>query len=230
MTTVSVLIPWREGCPSRERAWAWVQARYRHDHPDWELVEGRSSEGPFNRSEAIVDAALRSTGSVLVVADADVWCDPEPAVAAVDEHGWAIPHLLIHRLSEAATLKVLDGQPWTGQQLSGDNRQDRRPYKGHETGTLVALRRDVLLDVPPDIRFVGWGQEDDAWALALRELIGRPWRGRDDLFHLWHPAPPRLTRRVGSQENLGLFRRYQAAAGKPRRMRELVDEPKGVVL
>lgn len=228
--TVSVVVPWRAGCPWREKAWEWVQARYAAAHPDWELVTGTCADGPFNRSAAILDATSRASGDVLVVADADVWCDPQPAVDRVDESGWAIPHLLIHRLAETSTLALLDGEEdWRGLPLSGDNPQDSRPYRGHETGTLVVLRRDVLEDVPPDRRFVGWGQEDDAWALALRKLVGVPWRGRGDLVHLWHPAPPRLTRRVGNPESLALFRRYDRARRNRAAMRALVDESKGVL-
>ena len=220
--TVSVLVPWRPGCPWRERSWLWVQARYAEHHTEWEIVEGNCADGPFNRSEAILDAASRASGDVFVVADSDVWCDPQPAIDNLD--GWAIPHTLIHRLSEDSTRQVLAGSDWRGLPLSTDNRQDSRPYRGHETGTLVVLERDLLLDVPPDVRFVGWGQEDDAWSLALRALAGTPWRGTDDIVHLWHPAQPRLTRRVGTEAGEALFKRYSAARRDPARMRSLIEE------
>ena len=163
----------------------------------------------------------------MVVADADVWCDPAPAVAAVAEHGWAIPHLLVHRLSQASTETLLTEGAWFDWHdlaLSTDNRQDSRPYRGHETGTLVVVRREVLADVPPDRRFVGWGHEDDAWAVALRTLVGAPWRGGDDLVHCWHPAQPRQSRTVGNPASLALYRRYRAARGRRAAMRALLDE------
>lgn len=219
--TVSVLVPWTPGCPHREAAWAWAQTRY---DAAYEVVEGRCSDGPYNRSEAILNAAMRSSGDVLVIADADVWCDPTDAVEAVAEHGWAVPHNLIHRLSPESTERVLAGEDWHGLPLSQDNPQDRRPYRGNPTGTLVVMRRDVLFDVPPDPRFVGWGQEDVAWSLALHTLIGKPWRGSADLVHLWHPAQPRKTRVVGNLDSLALYRRYQKAKGRPKAMRALLDE------
>src|SRR4051794_17474077 len=74
--TVAVLVPWRPGCPHRERAWAKVQELYADRHPDWALVTGSCAEGPFNRSQGILDAARRTDAELLVVADADVWCDP----------------------------------------------------------------------------------------------------------------------------------------------------------
>lgn len=221
---VAVLVPWTAGCPHREAAWQWVQTQYAATHPDWELITGRCPEGPYNRAAAILDAADHSDADLFVVADADIWCDPQPALQPAIDHGWAIPHLLIHRLSQQSTAYVLAGADWHGLPLSTDNRQDSRPYRGHETGTLVVIRRDVLFDVPPDRRFVGWGSEDDAWACALRTLVGKAWRGSDDLVHLWHPPQPRKTRVVGTDENRRLLRRYRNAHRHPELMRQLLEE------
>lgn len=229
MTTVDVLVPWRdEGCVFRQKALRWVIGQYADHHPTWPGHVGSCAPGPFNRSAAILDAARQSSADVLVITDADVYCDPRSAVAAAENAGWAIPHQLVHRLSPESTEQVLGGAPWQGLPLSTDNSFDRRPYKGHETGTLFVIRREVLLDVPPDVRFVGWGQEDDAHASALRTLVGAPWRGDHDLVHLWHPAQPRKTRRVGNDESLKLEMRYRKARGKPTEMRALVDESRKV--
>jgi hypothetical protein len=74
-----------------------------------------------------------------------------------------------------------------------------------------------------DSRFVGWGQEDESWAYALQTLAGQPWRGAADLFHLWHPTPPRVERRRGSIEGWRLMKRYRKARGEgPEAMRELL--------
>jgi len=220
--TVSVLVPFRAGCPWREEAWEWVRPHF----APYEVVVGSCADGPFNRSEAILDAASRAAGDIFVVSDADVWCDPTEAIEQADRLGWAVPHNLIHRLSPESTSKVLAGADWRGLPLSSDNHQDRKPYRGNETGTLVVIRRDVLFDVPPDLRFVGWGQEDNAWGAALRTLVGKPWRGTDDLVHLYHPAQPRQSRVVGNPDSLNLWRRYRSARRSPALMRSLVDESK----
>lgn len=221
--TVAVVFPWRSGCPYREELYRWVRGKYETLHPDWELVTGRSDEGLFSRSQAILDGAARTDADVLVVADADVWCDPTEAVDHIEAHGWAVPHLLVHRLSPESTQRLLAGEDWRGLPLSTDNRQDRRPYRGNETGTLVVLRRDVLEAVPPDRRFVGWGQEDEAWAIALRGLHGVPWRGRADLVHGWHPPQPRKSRVTGSDASAALLARYRRVR-TAQALRELVDE------
>lgn len=159
----SVVIPWAGGCPYRRRALIWVMQRYVETMSSIEIVLGASPEGPFNRAAAILDGARRAKGDVLVVSDADVYCDPTEAISHVDDVGWSIPHLRIHRLSRESTELVHAGADWHGLPLSTDNNQDRRPYKGNETGTLFVIRRHILEDVPPDVRFIGWGQEDEAY-------------------------------------------------------------------
>lgn len=226
---LSIVVPWTGGCTHRERAWEHVRALYADAFPEVEIVEGEAPAGPYNRSAAIIDGARRSSGDVLVVADADVWCEPAAltkAVAAAVAVGWAVPHMLLHRLSEDSTARVYAGADWRGLPLSRDNAQDRRPYRGNETGTLLAITRDAIEDVPPDRRFVGWGQEDQAWAIALRGLIGPPWRGTADLVHLWHPAQPRRDRVIGNAGNRALLRRYQQHRQDPAALRALVDESK----
>lgn len=224
---VSVIVPWRSGCPHREAAWEWVQVRYAESHPDWEIVTGTCADGPFNRAQAIIDGVGRSSGDVLVVADSDVWCDPQEAIDSLET--WAIPHLMLHRLSEASTALVLAGADWHGLPLSTDNRQDSRPYRGKETGTLVVFTRTTFEQVPPDPRFVGWGQEDLAWGRALNVLVGPPWRGDADLVHLWHPAQPRQSRAVGNPASAALYRRYRAARTREA-MQALLDETQGVTV
>lgn len=217
---VSVVVPWRPGCPYRERAWQWVKARYAWERPEWQVVTGGCADGPFNRSEAILDGVAKSDGDVILVADGDVWVDSTEAVIHADSEGWAIPHLMLHRLDEASSTKVLAGADWRDLSLA------ERPYRGFECGTVVALRRDVLLDVPPDVRHRWWGQEDQCWALALRCLIGSPWRGTKDCIHLWHPPQERMSRTYGTEQGKALLRRYEKARRAPGVMRALIEESK----
>lgn len=204
-----------------------MEARYRRAFPDWQVVYGGCGDGPFNRAEAILDAAALTTADHLVVADADAWCDDiAAAVAEVDAHGWAVPHARVHRLSPQSTERVLAGEEWSpgAMPLSSDNRHDSRPHAVSPTGLIFAIHRDVLESVPPDRRFVGWGQEDEAWRAALECLVGLGWRGGGDALHLWHPPQPRRTRLVGSREGERLRNRYRRAVRQPDRMRALIEE------
>lgn len=227
---VAVVFAWRPGCPHRERSFRWVQERLAAEYPEWEQVVGESPDGPFSRTAAMLDGAAQTDADVLVFHDADVWLDGDlrRSAEAAALHGWAIPHFYLHRLSETSTTKFMDGHPLAGLELGPAGTQDELPYRGNPAGTLVVVRRGAFESAPPDPRFVGWGQEDSAWALALNMLVGPPWReDTTDLVHLWHPTQDRKSRHVGSDENLALLRRYRAA-GEPAEMRALLDESRAL--
>ena len=220
---VAVLVPWRAGCDWRERSWAWVRARY--EAAGLAVIAGTTDVDGFSRTQAILDARARSDADVFVIADADVFGDiADEPIDSTLAHGWAVPYNVLHRLSPESTMQVLGGADWHGLPLSTDNEQDRRPYRIHEAGTLLTITAAAFDIAPPDPRFVGWGQEDAAWATALRTLVGPPWRGDADLVHLWHPAEPRRTRVIGNNSNVALLRCYRAAAGNPAQMRQLIAE------
>lgn len=208
-----VLIPWRAGCPHRERALGWVTQQLGHA-----VILGTHDEGPWCKAKALADAVARSDADVLVVHDADVWCDGlDEAISQVQAGAaWAVPHRMVHRLTEEATADRLAGGTATD--------LEQRPYLGYPGGGITVLRRDVWDRVPLDPRFAGWGQEDEAWALALTTMFGAPWRGRADLIHLWHPPQERKSRAVGSDESKRLLRHYQRARRSPVLMTELLQE------
>ena len=76
----------------------------------------------------------------------------------------------------------------------------------------------------PIPRIRGWGQEDEAWSIALHCLYGEPWRGDRDLVHYWHPPQPRMSRIIGSVEGQQLRKRYRDAQNDPAAMRALIKE------
>lgn len=221
--SLAVLVPFRGGCPHRERAWSWVRSRY--ERAGFEVIVGTSDAVGFSRTQAILNAREQSDADVFVIADADVWPEGlDAGIHAASHAGWSVPNGLLFRLSEDSTWRVLAGENWRGLPLSTDNPQDRLPYKVHEGGTCLVITAEAFDTAPPDPRFVGWGQEDDAWSVALRALVGRPWRGSDDIVHLWHPAEPRQTRSVGNDANRALFQRYGRARRQPDVLRELIEE------
>lgn len=218
---VTVVVPITPGQPARDRAWQWVRARYLERHPEWKLVEAHGPADPWCKARLVNPAVEAATTDVVIVADADVWTDDlDDAVAAIDAgHPWAIPHRRVYRLSETATDTVLAG-------ADPDRRLglDEPAYVGCPAGGAFAARRDVLLDVPLDPRFVGWGGEDRSHGWALRILYGGPWRGHGPLWHLWHPPQARLTRNVGNDANHALRARYDRASRDPAAMRALLEE------
>ncbi|MCI3240290.1 hypothetical protein [Streptomyces spinosisporus] len=218
--SVAILVPWRPDGGPRQAVWEWSHRQWANWHPDCEIVTGACPDGPWSKGAAVADALAQTDADVLVVADADVWC---PTVLyAIEEvvsgrARWAMPHQNVRRLTEEATRSVLGGASLSGQPTA-------EIHRGMPGGGIVVLDRQVLEGVPMDPQFQGWGQEDQAWALALETLAGPMWRGDSDLFHLWHPPAPRRSRSVGSAESLARYRRYQAASGQQAQMRALVAE------
>lgn len=214
--SVEVLIPWRGRCPHRRRALDWVTARYR-----WPVTLAVAPAGPWCKAAALEAAVAESTADILVIADADVWCDGTPVAVDAVRGGapWAVPHTRVRRLTRPSTRWMLAGhEPDPGYDV------EERPYRGIMGGGLTVLPREIYQQVPLDRRFTGWGQEDISWGIALGTLAGSRWRGTSDLVHLWHPPQERLSRRVGSEEGLALHRRYQLAQDDPAAMTALIEE------
>lgn len=219
--TVSVIVPWRSDGAERDAAWAWTRARWAARFPGWQVITGTPPDGVWCKAAAVAAALPEATGDVLVLADADVWSDGVlQAVTAIAEGArWAIPHHHVYRLDEASTQAVLGGEP-----LGATYRLAQRAYGGFAGGGMTVLPRATYQRIPLDPRFAGWGQEDEAWAIALTCLTGSPWRGTVPLWHLWHPPQPRLTRRWGSDISRALWQRYHQARNDAHTMRALLAE------
>lgn len=179
---------------------------------------------PWCKAAAVMPVVEASSADIVVVHDADVYCPLDEAIAAVQAGAsWAVPHDQVLRLSEAGTEHFEDGKiidPFRGDLTEA-------PYRGVAGGGIVIARRDVILEAPMDQRFIGWGQEDEAWAVALTALFGDPWRGGDRLAHFWHPPMPRVNRRRGNTDGWALFRRYAKASRDEGTMRALLAETRG---
>jgi hypothetical protein len=208
---VSVIIPWRPGCPHREASRDWLVSKIETDHPDWQIVETDHPGDDWSKAEAIILGIERSYGDVIVVHDADVWSDGTMEAIQMVRQGqpWAMPHQRVIRLDERASIAWRDGSRGT---MVVRNTAER-PYQGVLGGGIVVLPRSTAEMYPPDRRFRGWGGEDESWAFMLETLVGPVWRGRHDLIHLWHPPQARRTRSHGSQANTDLAAQYRAARG-----------------
>lgn len=221
-----VAVPYRETDQHRTDALAWTTTRWRRlglepslgvlDSPDW------------CKAEAVRQAITDRPSQIVVIADADCWSDgiPEAINRVCNGAPWVIPHHKVHRLSLEATTDVLAGRE-PHEQMPLDPFHEGLPgiaYAGVMGGGIVVCRRDVYEQCPLDPRFVGWGQEDEAFGLALRCLYGPPVRLSAPLWHLWHPPQPRLNRGTGSEAGLALYRRYSKAKRRPDEMRALIDE------
>lgn len=211
MNEIAVLIPYGNETPWRKHALDHVTKWYAGELESPVIQIGFDGT-PWCKARAVSSALARTTAEVVVVADADcITPGISKAVRAVQQGSpWAMPHLKVYRMGQQATKHIFDGvNPGS---LTGKLKWlDQNPYKGYEGGGITVLRRDVYLQAPLDPGFVGWGQEDEAWAMALNGLYGPPWRGVAPLYHLWHEKPPRITRYAGSAESLARLRMYKEA-------------------
>lgn len=221
---VSVIVPWKPGCPHREASWHHIQQWFKDNAPtSWQIIEAQHNSEPFNKAQAIRDGFAKSFGRIIIVHDSDLFSPGLfEAVRMVEQkYQWAIPHSFVHRLTEQATRKVLDGKDWRKQMAD----THEKPYKGVVGGGIVVLRRELFEKCPPDNRFIGWGGEDEAWGYALQMVANQPAaRGRHPLIHLWHPPQERITRQYGSLESKQLIDRYRSASRRRAVMMNLIAE------
>jgi len=221
---VSIVVPvWRLS-EDRQATWGFTRAQWEALHPTYEIVEGGSDLDVFRKGVCVADGVARARGDIIVVADADVCCDGLPAAveAVLAGAGWAMPHHRVLRLSPGATLEAV--QSGHLPQVRTASTYMQRPYVGVPGGGIVVLHRDTYARAPIDPRFAGWGQEDEAWAVALTTLVGQPRRGVADLYHLWHAPQARMSRTVGSTASRILLQRYRGVRSSPRNMAALVAE------
>jgi hypothetical protein len=201
--------------PHREAALHYVTRWYADHHPDYEVVLGtHDPDAPWNKAVAVARGLREAHGEVLVVADADCIAPAlENAVRAVSGgHPWAMPHRKVHRLGQVATQRVYQGDdPATFPKTRDWYAQ--LPYEGFAGGGVIVLPTKTYRQIPLDVAFEGWGQEDEAWAIALNHLAGSCWRPPGQpLWHLWHPPQKRLNRYAGSKQSTARLRSYKQAA------------------
>lgn len=230
MDDLLVAVPWAATCPEREAALGWVARQWGSaglQHGQLMLGLGLTETGEWCKALGVENAIRDQPGDILVVHDADVWCNGtvEAVQRVRDGAPWAVPHIKVRRLTPESTTDVLAGRE-PNERMPLVHQVEPTipgyPHPGALGGGVVVLRRDVYEDCPLDLRFLGWGQEDESWGIALTCLHGPPVRLKHDLWHLWHP--PADPQRQGNPNGHILYKRYQRAKRRPDQMRALIDE------
>lgn len=216
---ISVLFPYRGDDGPRDRLFGWVLAWWKANFPEAQICVGRNFEHPFNRGAARNDAFDQSTGTVLIIADADTVPTAQGVKEAIAEvvstKCWSFPYdkERYYNLTEEHTATVLLVPP-------SDTPQTKFPFEPGEgqydhkitswAGCLVLPREAWEKVGGYDTRFKGWGYEDNAFYLKLDSLWG-PHRRQDSYCcHLWHPVSKENSfenPHIGF--NKSLFRKYQ---------------------
>jgi predicted glycosyltransferase involved in capsule biosynthesis len=223
LANVSVIIPFKSDHGPREAAFQWVLRFYENTMPEVEVCVGKSDTDPFNKSQAVNIAVQQSTRDILVIADADIFCDPMLIVESVrqlDNYAWIIPYRNIIKLSHDDTQTVLQSEAkWPlNVALSRSEFLDASSF----VGALNVVPRKYFNRVRGfDERFAGWGREDDAFSFALDTLCGTHKRIETTIYHFWHPFVG-TTGNPNIHANTELWWAYRNAYGNPNAMSEVI--------
>ncbi|HEX3046214.1 MAG TPA: galactosyltransferase-related protein [Bacillota bacterium] len=223
---ISVIIPFKSDSGGyHDLNLSYVLKRYQTLLPEVEVIVGHTDEeGLFNKAKAVNRAAKLATGDLLIIADADVFFGTkliDKIKAIADQHPWIVPFDRCYRLTQAISRDVTK----TGEILL--------PKQIHlnEVETIMSFVGALINVVPRgafekaggmDERFLGWGEEDGSFAKALDTLVGKHYRMKEAIFHLWHPWAD--FNHPHRRENTDLSIRYLKAEGNPAAMQALVDE------
>lgn len=232
---VSVIIAFREtGDGWRTRLLDFVVQRFKHEHPEFEIVLGTDDgDDPFYKTLALNRAVAASSGDLLLLTDADTWVPPVQVYAALegcsrDPSRWWRPYFSKLKLLRPDTEAALAaGVQWTFDPSARRRWENRNSFYGAPP---FLIPRALFDDVGGfDERARGWGQEDEMLAMALMPFYGEPLAIHGGYaVHLHHERIGRSGHdRWPGQEadgpNRALWAAYRKAARNPRAMREIIE-------
>jgi hypothetical protein len=191
---------------------------------------------PFSKSAAVNDAYQKSTGDMLVIADADSWCEREVVMSGIDraarrEH-LVVPWWNAHRLTREDSKTVMAADP-RGDLPVTDEMRERCKGDGPSPASaamVLCIQRVSFERVGGwDERFRGWGSEDVSFGFSTWALLGRNEYTMGESFALYHPQPKnkegmRVWKNDEGLLNMPLYERYRAAQANPYLMTQICQE------
>ena len=244
---VSLLVPFQPQSTRdpRVKTWKWLEQRWSSLLPDAELCIGTDEGGtPFSKAAAVNDAFSKSTGDILVIADADSWVE-RPSLLVGLEAAMRREHLVVpwwksYRLTKADSDAIMKQSPDATLPVTKEiksNAEGTGPAPDSAAMVLCILRSAFERVGGFDSRFRGWGSEDVSFGLACWTLLGRNEYCMGEAYALYHSRPFAKTHhddpmwaemRVWKDDpgglNFDLWNRYKAAQGRPNAMLELCNE------
>lgn len=242
---ISLLVPFRPTSTRdpRIRTWKWLEKRWGYLLPEAELCVGTDTGGePFSKSVAVNDAYAKSSGDMLVIADADSWVERPGLMmgieAAARKEHLVVPWWRAFRLAKEDSDKILK-MPFDARVPVTKDAKDRATDSGpapDSAAMVIVLQRSAFERVGGfDPRFRGWGSEDVSFGLSCWTLLGRNEYNMGEAYALYHTAPyadidnpDHPTMRVWAKDeggrNFPLWDRYSSAQGYPEAMLKLCAE------
>ena len=243
---ISLIVPFRTDHAERERNWRWLERYWRTELPGAEVIVGTDDSVPFCKTRAVNRAARKSTGDILVILDADCYISGaaiEQAAERIREarrrgrHLWFIPYRRFYRLTEEASLRLMESRPDRPLRLAdpppdADLEASGGVSFGHWYGALIQIMpREAFEAVRGmDERFSGWGGEDISLMHAIDTIYGRHKTINGPVYHVHHPTIKgrwKFTRQWPGQQdpemNDRLSSKYEEATGDKARMLRLIN-------
>lgn len=226
MLDVSIIIPFQTDHGIRAQHFEWIKKYYSRVMPEAELCFGITNDKEVNRSRAKNLAVKQATKEILVIADADVIFDPEVIVKSISLLNGAaivVPFTEVYNLDKGNTEELLKTEPKWPIDIPFEECTKETFYPGF-AGKLLMVKKETFEKVGGyDERFIGWGGEDDAFALAVRTLCGGLVNVSGGIYHLWHPVSHYHTHPHG-EANRDLVWRYYQSYGNKDKMVSLINE------
>lgn len=235
---LSVIMAFRDTSEDqfRFKLWNWIVNQYAEFLPEVQLcVSSDDGEDPFHKTLALNRAAASAKSDVFLLADTDTWVPSAQVRMAlemitVDPNCWVRPWNLKLKLGERDTNTLLARTHCD----SGFPEGADQPGRWESLNTYWAAPHHMFTRAQFeavggfDERFRGWGAEDEAFALSLRSIVGKPKLVRGYAVHLHHPRIGRSGRDqwVGETDpgaNNKLVAEYRRAVRNPGQMTRLVN-------
>jgi GT2 family glycosyltransferase len=221
---ISFLVPFKSDNGYRDKIFKWILTFYEKYFPNAEICIGSSISEPFSRSEAINNAALKSTKNIFVIVDSDLIYDPtiiKTSIELLNNNSWVVPYNFINYLSQSSTEHLLTTPPTWPLRVNLDAPKINYGKIGVTGGICIIPRKNFQRVRGFDTRFIGWGGEDDAFAFAVNTLCGKYTRLDGQIFHLWHPSK-QAAGNPHYHKNVQLYNRYKMYDGSKVDMLNLI--------
>ncbi len=215
MDVIIPIFPSNE-CKYRERNLEYVSSLYSS------VVFGECNDSVWRKGLAVRDGLEKATSEYVLVSDSDIVI---PGFSLPEEFDVVRLGKWVYRLTEEATIDFIQGRLTLEEVKSERRLLVEEPNLQVLGGGALPIKRKIGLEYPMDIRFYGWGKQDIAWGILLRNFF-KVTRLELDMVHLWHPPQERVARYVGNEHNEKLVRRYFDAQRDREKFSEILKEIK----